>query len=54
MPKYSNKAIKRLKRLLETIVEQEALNKLSMDASWNKGYVSGIRNCINILETETR
>ena len=54
MPKYSNKAIKRLKGLLDTTVEQEARKELSLDASWNKGYVTGIRNCINILETETR
>ena len=54
MPRYSNKAIAKLKSVLSTNVEAEAQNMLSQDASWNKGYISGIRQCINTLETKSR
>ena len=51
MAKMSNRAISKLKNILSSVVEAEAGGMLSQDASWNKGYVSGIRHCIYMLET---
>ena len=51
MAKTSNRAISKLKAILSSGVEAEARGMLSQDASWNKGYISGIRQCINVLET---
>tara|TARA_R100000353_G_C6370069_1_gene158727 strand:+ start:297 stop:476 length:180 start_codon:yes stop_codon:yes gene_type:complete len=50
----SNRAINKLKNILSSVVEAEAGGMLSQDASWNKGYVSGIRHCIYMLETNGR